>query len=145
MMLLSHLGTFTLSLHWRNLGNQPVEVLIEDVYLLVVPAPTGEEDPDEEEKREQAVKTEKLENAEILHMRSQTEVKDGMPLSSVCGTHSEPLPDAPQQQGLIASLIAKIVNNLQVTIKNIHIRYEDKLSVADVRISAHLSWSWTLI
>ena len=42
-------------------------------------------------------------------------------------------------------LIAKIVNNLQVTIKNIHIRYEDKLSVADVRISAHLSWSWTLI
>ena len=77
LRLARHLGTFTLSLHWRNLGNQPVEVLIEDVYLLVVPAPTGEEDPEEEEKREQAVKAEKLENAEILHMRSQTEVKDG--------------------------------------------------------------------
>ncbi|VDB84480.1 unnamed protein product [Peniophora sp. CBMAI 1063] len=118
-----HLGTFTLSLHWRNLGNQPVEVLIEDVYLLVVPAPTGEEDPEEEEKREQAVKSEKLENAEILHMRSQTEVKD----------------DPPQQQGLIASLIAKIVNNLQVTIKNIHVRYEDKLSVPDHPFAAGLT------
>lgn len=29
----------------------------------------------------------------------------------------------------MASLTAKIINNLQVTVKNIHVRYEDKLSV----------------
>lgn len=133
LMVCRHLGTFTLSLHWRNLGNQPVEVLIEDVYLLVVPAPTGDEDPAEEESREQAVKAERLENAEILHMRGQTEVKDGMCVACVAGTCSESSVDAPQQQGLIASLISKIVNNLQITIKNIHVRYEDKLSVPDAR------------
>lgn len=38
-----------------------------------------------------------------------------------------------QTQGLWASLTAKIINNLQVTVKNIHIRYEDKLSVPGVR------------
>ncbi|KIP11945.1 hypothetical protein PHLGIDRAFT_21259 [Phlebiopsis gigantea 11061_1 CR5-6] len=106
-----HLGTFTLSLHWMNLGNQPVEILIEDVYLLVVPSSESAYDADEEERRAQAAKAERLENAELLHMQAQSEQ------------------DSPQQQGLLSSLIAKVVNNLQVTVKNIHVRYEDKLSV----------------
>jgi len=111
-----HLGKFTLSLHWMNLGNQPVEVMIEDVYLLVVPSSESTYDPEEEEKRKQAAKMERLENAELLHMRGQSEMSQ----------------DSPQSQGLIASLITKIVNNLQVSVKNIHIRYEDRLSVPGV-------------
>jgi vacuolar protein sorting-associated protein 13A/C len=97
-----------------NLGNQPVEVMVEDVYLLVVPSPQSNDDPEEEEKRAQAAKAERLENAELLHMRGQAESSSD---------------DTPQSQGLIQSLMAKIINNLQVTVKNIHIRYEDKLSV----------------
>lgn len=54
-----------------NLGNQPVEVLIEDVYLLVVPSPQANVDPQEEEDRAQATKAERLENSELLHMRGQ--------------------------------------------------------------------------
>lgn len=61
------LGTFTLSLYWMNLGNRPVEILIEDVYLLVVPSPLTNVDPAEEEARMQAAKLERLENAELLH------------------------------------------------------------------------------
>lgn len=57
-----------------NLGNQPVEILIEDVYLLVTPSPQGEEDPEDEANRAHAAKMERLENAELLHMRSQSEV-----------------------------------------------------------------------
>lgn len=40
--------------------------------------------------------------------------------------------ESPQSQGLWASLTAKIINNLQVTVKNIHIRYEDNMSVPGV-------------
>ena len=72
-----HLGKFTLSLHWMNLGNQPVEVLVEDVYLLVVPSPQANVDPNEEETRAQAAKAERLENAELLHMRGQAEINVG--------------------------------------------------------------------
>ena len=75
--MLGHLGKFTLSLHWMNLGNQPVEILIEDVYLLVTPSPQGEEDPEEEANRTHAAKMERLENAELFHMRSQSEVAPG--------------------------------------------------------------------
>jgi len=113
-VLEGHLGTFTLSLHWMNLGNQPVEVLIEDMYLLVVPSPQTNVDPEEEKQRAHDAKLERLENAELLHMRGQAEVSSD---------------DSPQSQGLWASLTAKIINNLQVTVKNIHVRYEDNLSV----------------
>ena len=57
-----------------NLGNQPVEILIEDIYLLVVPSPQSNVDPEEEEMRAQAAKAERLENAELLHMRGQAEI-----------------------------------------------------------------------
>ncbi|KAG6336571.1 hypothetical protein ID866_2509 [Astraeus odoratus] len=111
-VLEGYLGTFTLSLHWMNLGNRPVEVLIEDVYLLVVPSPQYDINPEEEEERAQAAKQERLDSAELLHMRGQADV-----------------PSEESPQGLWTSLTAKIVNNLQVTVKNIHIRYEDKISV----------------
>jgi vacuolar protein sorting-associated protein 13A/C len=100
-----------------NLGNLPVEVLIEDVYLLVVPSPQTGVDPEEEEQRTQEAKAERLENSELLHMRGQADAA---------------AEDLQQSQGLWASLTAKIINNLQVTVKNIHIRYEDKLSVPGV-------------
>lgn len=45
--------------------------------------------------------------------------------------------DAAQSQGLVQSLIAKVINNVQVTVKNIHIRYEDSISVPGVRSSVH--------
>lgn len=111
-VLEGYLGTFTLSLHWMNLGNRPVEILIEDVYLLVVPSSQNDIDPEEEEERLQAAKQERLRNAELLHVKSQTDA----------------IPDR-SSQSLWDSLTAKIVNNLQVTVKNIHVRYEDKMSV----------------
>ncbi|KAF8873711.1 vacuolar protein sorting-associated protein 13 [Gymnopilus junonius] len=69
-VLEGHLGKFTLSLHWMNLG-------------------INHTNPEEDEARAQAAKTERLENAELLH----------------------------------------VINNVQVTVKNIHVRYEDNMSV----------------
>ena len=60
-----------------NLGNQPVEILIEDVSLLVVPSMQSKYDPEEEEKRALAAKLERVENAELLHMRGQAEKTNG--------------------------------------------------------------------
>jgi len=69
-----------------NLGNQPVEILVEDVYLLVIPSPQTNTDPEEDEARAQAAKAERLENAELLHMRGQAESQTGKrsPLFLTC-------------------------------------------------------------
>ena len=130
-----HLGKFTLSLHWMNLGNQPVEILVEDVYLLVVPSPQTSTNPEEDEARAQAAKAERLENAELLHVRGQTEGQSGERCISVLNPSLLTLliqAESTQTQGLVQSIIAKVINNVQVTIRNIHIRYEDKLSVPGV-------------
>lgn len=76
-MRTGHLGKFTLTIHWMNLGNQPVEVLVEDVYLLVVPSAESTYDPAEEEKRRQDAKMERIENAELLHVRGKSDVSQG--------------------------------------------------------------------
>ena len=118
-----------------NLGNQPVEILVEDVYLLVVPSPQTSADPEEDEARAQAAKAERLENAELLHVRSQTEGQSGERCLSVRSFIFLTLliqADSTQTQGLVQSVIAKVINNVQVTIRNIHVRYEDKLSVPGV-------------
>jgi vacuolar protein sorting-associated protein 13A/C len=66
-----------------NLGNQPVEILVEDVYLLVVPSPQTSTNPKEDEDRAQAAKAERLENAELLHVRGQTDGQSGARCLSV--------------------------------------------------------------
>ncbi|KZF24832.1 vacuolar protein sorting-associated protein 13 [Xylona heveae TC161] len=110
-----HLGQLTLSIPWSNLKGKPVRVNIEDVFLLAAPKEDAEYDPEEEERRAHAVKMEKLESAELLKERS-----------------TEGLSQEEQQktQSFTESLVTAIVDNLQVTIKNIHIRYEDSISAA---------------
>lgn len=69
-------------------------------------------------------------------------VKVGIPLALSHDLRLKNYIDTPQQQGLISSLITKVINNLQVTVRNIHIRYEDKLSVPGVCIHSPKSSPW---
>lgn len=116
LFLLGHLGHLTLNIPWANLTSKPAEIVIEDLYVLAIPAAESKVDLEEDEARAQASKQERLKNAEVLQ-------KSGKNLNS---------DDDKRSQGVFESLMAKIVNNVQVTIKNIHIRYEDKLSVPGV-------------
>lgn len=108
-----HLGALTLTIPWSNLRGQPVKVFIEDVYLLAAPKEDAEYDEEEEERRRQAVKIEKLDSAEILKERNEE------------GLSQE---EQKKSQSFTESLVSTIVNNLQITVKNIHVRYEDSIS-----------------
>ncbi|CCU75520.1 vacuolar protein sorting-associated protein, partial [Blumeria hordei DH14] len=108
-----HLGQLTLRIPWSNLRGQPVQVYIEDVYVLAAPKEDAEWDEEEEERRNQAIKMEKLDSAELLKERSQE------------GLSQE---EQQKSQSFTESLVNKIVDNLQITVKNIHIRYEDSIS-----------------
>ncbi|KAG9302115.1 hypothetical protein G9A89_020549 [Geosiphon pyriformis] len=70
-------------------------------------------DPEEDERRAQQVKEEKLAHAELLQTRPQSEITEE---------------DDQKNQSFINQLITKIIDNLQISINNIHLRYEDKLS-----------------
>ena len=108
-----HLGQLTMSIPWTNLRGKPVRISIEDVFLLAAPKEDAEYNEEEEEKRANDVKLEKLENAELLKSRN-----------------TEGLSQEEQQksQSFTESVTTAIVDNLQVSIKNIHIRYEDSIA-----------------
>ncbi|KAL8669265.1 MAG: hypothetical protein Q9168_006138 [Polycauliona sp. 1 TL-2023] len=108
-----YLGSLTMSIPWTNLRGKPVKINIEDVFLLAAPKEDAKYDVEEEAKRAHAVKMEKLENAELLKQRN-----------------SEGLSQEEQQksQSFTESMTTAIVDNLQISIKNIHIRYEDTIA-----------------
>ncbi|KAM0254853.1 hypothetical protein ACHAQJ_006345 [Trichoderma viride] len=108
-----HLGELTLYIPWSNIRGAPVKVFIEDVYLLASPKEEAEYDEDEEQRRKHRLKMEKLESAELLKERS----KAGMSQE-----------EEKKNQSFAQSLATKITDNLQITVKNIHIRYEDSIS-----------------
>lgn len=108
-----HLGELTLVIPWSNLRSAPVKVLIEDVFLLASPKEEAEYDEEEEERRRQRLKMDQLDSAELLKEKS----REGMSQE-----------EQKKNQSFAQSLATKIVDNLQITVKNIHIRYEDSIS-----------------
>lgn len=108
-----HLGSLTLSIPWSNLRGKPLKINIEDVFLLAAPKEDADYDAEEEDRRAHAVKMEKLDSAELLKERN----TEGMTAE-----------EQQKNQSFTASLVTAIVDNVQVTVKNIHIRYEDSIS-----------------
>lgn len=108
-----HLGQLTLSIPWSNLRGKPVKIDIEDVFLLAAPREDAEYDEEEEARRAQSVKMEKLENAEILKERN----TEGMSQE-----------EQRRNQSFTQSLTTAIIDNLQISIRNVHFRYEDSIA-----------------
>ncbi|EGV63967.1 Vacuolar protein sorting-associated protein 13 [Yamadazyma tenuis] len=106
-----HLGHLILQIPWSNLKGKPVKIIIEDLYLLASPIIAGEFDLEEEKQKEIRIKLEKLDHLSILENAN----LQNQEISS----------DINSNESFTESLVTKIVDNLQVTIKNIHIRYED--------------------
>lgn len=108
-----YLGSLTLAIPWSNLKGKPVRINIEDVFLLAAPREDADYDPVEQEKREHALKMEKLDSAEILKERN----TEGMSQE-----------EQQKSQSFTSSFVTAIVDNVQISVKNIHIRYEDSIS-----------------
>ncbi|KAG9019286.1 hypothetical protein FRB90_004293 [Tulasnella sp. 427] len=109
-----HLGRFVLEIPGTQILSSPCKITIEDLYLLVVPSAGRHHDPDEDEKRMQASKQERLESYETLQAQS------------AAATQLEG--DEKSQAAVELAMTQRIADNLQVYVKNIHIRYEDDVS-----------------
>lgn len=83
-----------------------MRVLVENVYLLAVPTDSSKATPEEDERRAQAAKQEKLENAEMM---TSAQVGGGG-----AGMSAE---EEKKNESFTASLITKIVDNLQIEVR----------------------------
>ncbi|XP_017018537.1 intermembrane lipid transfer protein Vps13 [Drosophila kikkawai] len=106
-LIYGYLGKLVLKIPWKHLYTQPVIVNIEDLYALVTPNNNVQYNAEKEAKYEMDIK--KAAMAALEAARKKELEKD------------LPAPNA----GFTEKLTAQIVNNLQVQITNVHLRYED--------------------
>ncbi|OMJ29920.1 Vacuolar protein sorting-associated protein 13 [Smittium culicis] len=102
-----NIGTLSLTIPWSNLKGKPVIVSIEDVTMITV------EQIQEGIQRELAQKMKQLEELDYQ-------------LNSFVGDNNDKTDNSYYGQ-----LVNKIIDNLQITIKNIHLKYEDTDSNLD--------------
>ncbi|ANZ74777.1 BA75_01327T0 [Komagataella pastoris] len=112
-----HLGELTLQIPWSNLKSKPVKIVIDSVYVLATPNDPSKFDPEEQERREQKLKQDKLDQLEML--------ANSKPMKSDEDERELDQQGIEKNESFVESLLTKITDNVQVTIKNIHVRYED--------------------
>lgn len=111
-LVYGQLGKLVLKIPWKNLYSLPVEADVEDLYLLVAPNSAVIYDADRQRKIE--LDTKKSELLKLEEARKRELEKD------------KPKAD----KTFTEKLVAQIINNVQIRIRNVHIRYEDRSTSA---------------
>jgi hypothetical protein len=109
-----YVGKLLLRANWAKLGSEPVSVTLEDVLVIARLRKDSDElkvDPVSEQKRAVDAQLAQLETKQNLWLSEEEE-----------RTRSD---TKASQDSYSASMAKKIADNIQITIRNIHVRYED--------------------
>jgi len=102
------LGKLRLKVPWKNLKSQPVIVVVENVYLVAQPDyGFSEYDEKKEREKELSMKKDRLAQAETMKSFNETDEEDE------------------KSNSFVQRLVTKIVDNLQVEVNKVHVRFED--------------------
>ena len=115
-----YLGHLTLNIPWSDLKGKPVRILIQDLFVLARLKTETEYDFQEDAERTFRLKKSKLDYEESTYQE--------MASGKLCNKNLTLLLAEMQNENFMTQLITKIADNIQLEIKNIHIRYEDKTS-----------------
>lgn len=111
-VLKGSLKSLTVKVPWTQLDSKPVEIYLDGIYLLASPLDTTHSTAEESQRLLRAFKTNRLKRVDssiLLH----TKTDDN---------------DAAKTASYLQQLITHIVDNLELKLTNIHIRYEDSYS-----------------
>ncbi|CAF4508473.1 unnamed protein product, partial [Rotaria socialis] len=110
---IGYLQKLVLQVPWTNIYTQPTKVTIEGLFLLVVPKTEVEYDAQRDEKDEYEMKMKEVRKIEELRKQREAEKN----------------PQGNDKNDTFVERIQlQIVRNLELSIRNIHITYEDKSS-----------------
>lgn len=104
-----YIGKLEIRIPWTKLGSEPVTVILNKLVLLLEPKYQWNEDISAG--REQAIKQAKLAAAELFASSRMDQGKKGS-----------------GNNWILNALLSKIIDNIQITVRDVHIRYEDSIS-----------------
>lgn len=108
------IGRLKINISWRNILTKPAVAVLEDLFVLLGPFEEKINDPARIEELSLAHKRKQLQEFENLDKREIVESRE---------------------RGYAEKVQDTIINNIQVYVQNVHIRYEDKHSLKDKSIS----------
>uniref|UniRef100_A0A8B9IXR0 Vacuolar protein sorting 13 homolog A n=1 Tax=Amazona collaria TaxID=241587 RepID=A0A8B9IXR0_9PSIT len=112
------LSQLNLQIPWQNLYTQPVEAVLDGVYLLIVPTASVKYDAEKEARQFLEARQRELQRIEEAKQKIADQEE--------------------KQDTFVEKLVTQVIKNLQVKISNIHIRYEDDVSILYVSALIHL-------
>uniref|UniRef100_A0A8C8SXH0 Vacuolar protein sorting 13 homolog A n=1 Tax=Pelusios castaneus TaxID=367368 RepID=A0A8C8SXH0_9SAUR len=118
-----HIGQLNLQIPWKNLYTQPVEAVLDGVYLLIVPTASIKYDAEKEDKQLLEAKQRELQRIEDAKQKIADQDKG----------------KEEKQDTFVEKLVTQVIKNLQVKISNIHVRYEDDITNRDNPLSFGVS------
>uniref|UniRef100_A0A803VWU3 Vacuolar protein sorting 13 homolog A n=1 Tax=Ficedula albicollis TaxID=59894 RepID=A0A803VWU3_FICAL len=113
-----HIGQLNLQIPWQNLYTQPVEAVLDGVYLLIVPTASIKYDAEKEARQLLEARQRELQRIEEAKQK---------------------IADREKQDTFVEKLVTQVIKNLQLKISNIHIRYEDDITNRDNPLSFGIS------
>jgi len=112
----SSIGNLSISIPWKSLGSKPIEVLIEDIHLILQPI-----DKDSWKSIDFRTVNQKLRMMNTFIQNYTAKMAQKEKEKNKTGDN------LPEDQSLVARLTEKAIDNIQITIRNIHFRFEDPL------------------
>eukprot|EP00761_Pharyngomonas_kirbyi_P013510 gb/GECH01013539.1/.p1 GENE.gb/GECH01013539.1/~~gb/GECH01013539.1/.p1 ORF type:complete len:3191 (+),score=691.51 gb/GECH01013539.1/:1-9573(+) len=109
-----YLGSLLLKIPWSRLQSEPVIAEIDDVFVVLQPKKATEWEEEREKERMIMSRKAELESFEALNGKKQSKQES-----------SQEQKDNESSDGFISQLTETIINNLQIVIRNVHVRYED--------------------
>lgn len=106
------LGELVLNVPWSSLKNKPVKIVIQNCFLLCSPTSLSKNARNEQDKLERELR---LKLRKLMEWEMANKARNAI----------ENPESVEKNETFMQSLITKIIDNLQVEIKGIHIRYED--------------------
>uniref|UniRef100_A0A8C3Y9K5 Vacuolar protein sorting 13 homolog A n=1 Tax=Catharus ustulatus TaxID=91951 RepID=A0A8C3Y9K5_CATUS len=113
-----HISQLNLQIPWQNLYTQPVEAVLDGVYLLIVPTASIKYDAEKEARQLLEARQRELQRIEEAKQK---------------------IADREKQDTFVEKLVTQVIKNLQLKISNIHIRYEDDITNRDNPLSFGVS------
>jgi hypothetical protein len=113
-----HVRSVRIVIPWANIWNAPVKVSIDGVYAIVVPSEFKDFDQKAAAQFARSIKQAQITSA------NETRILRNAAMQKDFGI------EAKKQESMMSNLVTTVLNNLQVSIKNVHLRYEDQLSVS---------------
>lgn len=110
-----HIEKLTLKIPWQSLYSATYSATVEGIYMVIVPKSGVKYDAAKEQKLQREAKQRELARIELV--KQQEAEKDK--------------PKEEKQDTFVEKLAAQIIKNLQIRIRNIHIRYEDNFTIPE--------------